>query len=101
MKKILSPKIYAVSYFICLFKGPTPASFCLFIFVLFKHKLTEKTVSVSGIQTWIVWVKGKHADHLTTTTAHSYLICYYTNHFVKNKQQKIVINILIVEAFWM
>ena len=31
-------------------------------------KFTEKTVDFSGIQTPIVWLEGKHADHLTTTT---------------------------------
>ena len=41
----------------------------LFIFVLFKHKFYRKTVGVSGIRTRIVGVEGKHADHLTTTTA--------------------------------
>ena len=32
--------------------------------------LQEKTVGASGIQTQIVGVEGKHADHLITTTAH-------------------------------
>ena len=30
---------------------------------------TEKTVGISGIQTWIGGVEGERADHLTTTTA--------------------------------
>ena len=42
----------------------------LFIFVLFKHNITEKTVYFSGIQTRIVGVEGECADHLITTTAH-------------------------------
>ena len=32
--------------------------------------LLKKTVEFSRIQTWIVGVEGKHADHLTTTMAH-------------------------------
>ena len=41
----------------------------MFIFVLFKHNITERTVDFSGIQTRIVGVEGKHAYQLTTTTA--------------------------------
>ena len=53
----------------CFFtNGPTPASFCLFSF-LSNTKFTEKTVGVSGIQSWIVGEEGEHADHLTTTSA--------------------------------
>ena len=49
--------------------GPIPASF-FFIFVLFKHKFyRKKTEGFSRIQTRIVRVECKHADHLTTTTA--------------------------------
>ena len=33
----------------------------LCLFLLFLN--TEKTVGVSGIQTWIVGVEGDHADH--------------------------------------
>ena len=40
-----------------------------FIFVRFKHKFYRKTVDVSGIQTRIVGIEGKHADHLTPNTA--------------------------------
>ena len=41
-----------------------------FIFVLFRHKFYgNKTLDLSGIRTQIVGVEGKHADHLTTTTA--------------------------------
>ena len=43
--------------------------FFLFIFVLFKHNIIEKTLGFSGIRTRIVGVEGEHADHLTTTTA--------------------------------
>ena len=50
--------------------GPTPDSF--FIFVLFKHKFTDKTLGFSLIRTRIVGVEGAHSDHLTTTTASSY-----------------------------
>ena len=42
--------------------------FCLFSF-LTNTNFTEKTVGVSRIRTQIVEVEGKHADHLTTTTA--------------------------------
>ena len=37
---------------ITLKSGPTPPSF-LFIFVLFKHNITEKTRDFRGIPTWI------------------------------------------------
>ena len=37
----------------------------LFIFVLFKHNFTEKTVGFSGIRTRIASVEGEHVDHLT------------------------------------
>ena len=47
--------------------GPIPASF----FFLFTHSTAEKTEGFSGIRTRIVEVEGEHADHLTTTTAHS------------------------------
>ena len=44
------------------------------LFVYFRSFQTQilqkKTVGVSGIRTRIVWVAGKHADHLTTTPAH-------------------------------
>ena len=53
---------------ITLKSGPTPASF-LFIFVLFKHNITEKTVGFREIRTRMVGVEGEYADHLTTTTA--------------------------------
>ena len=52
------------------FKEYANPSLFLFILVLFKHKFfRKKTVAFSGIWTWIVGVEGKHADHLTTTTA--------------------------------
>ena len=54
--------------FFSFFKWPTPASFCLFSFFS-NTKFTEKTVGVSGIQSWIVGEEGEHADHLTTTSA--------------------------------
>ena len=60
-------------YLICIFFKWTNPGIFLFIFVLFKHKFYKKTVGYSGIQTWIVAVEGKHADHSTTTTAP--LIC--------------------------
>ena len=47
---------------------PTLAFF-LFIIVLFKHKCYRKTLGFSWIRTRIVGIEGKHADHLTTTTA--------------------------------
>ena len=58
-----------------------PSHFCLFF--LFKHKFYRK------IRTWIVRVEGKHADHLTTSTAqwelyldHSMSLCHTTQQFV-------------------
>ena len=53
---------------IIFLNGPTPATFCLFLFFS-STNFTEKTVCFSGIQTQIVGVEGEHADHLTTTTA--------------------------------
>ena len=55
------------------FKWANPGLF-LFIFVLFKHNIIEKTLGFSGIRIWIVGVEGEHADHLTTTTAHKELL---------------------------
>ena len=50
------------------FNGPTPASYCLFSF--FSNTIfTENTVGFCGLQTLIVGVECKYADHLTTTTA--------------------------------
>ena len=47
----------------------------LFIFVLFRHKFYgKKTLDLSVIRTQIVGIEGKHADHLTTTTAHCHLV---------------------------
>ena len=46
--------------------------FCLFS-SLSNRNVTHKTVGVIGIQTQIVGEKGKHDDHLTTTTAHEVL----------------------------
>ena len=56
------------------FKGTLKMSqpqplFCLLLFFS-NTNFTEKTVGISGIQTRIVRVEGKHADHLTPTTAH-------------------------------
>ena len=49
--------------------GGQPRPLFLFFLVLFKDKFyRKKTVGVSRIQTRIVEVEGKHADHLTTTT---------------------------------
>ena len=48
----------------------------LFTFVLFKHNITEKTVDFSGIRTQIIGLEGKHADHLTTTTALPNITCF-------------------------
>ena len=52
-----------------LVNGPSPASILL-TFVHFKPFYRIKTVDFSGIQTRIDGVEGKHADHVTTTTAH-------------------------------
>ena len=43
--------------------------FSLFLFFA-NTNVTERAVDVSGIRTRIVGIEGKHADHLTTTTAH-------------------------------
>ena len=56
--------------------GSTTASFLL-IFVLFKHKSYRKNWDFGGIQTRIVGGEGKHADHLTTTTAQQF--CHAEN----------------------
>ena len=50
---------------------PSRPYFCLFLFFS-NTNFTEKTEDVSGIQTRIVGVEGKHADHLTTTTTKSF-----------------------------
>ena len=52
---------------LCFFLKSWPL-FCLFSF--FSNTMLQKTVSFSGIRTRIVGIEGKHADHLTTTTAH-------------------------------
>ena len=49
--------------------GSTPASFLVYFHSFQTQFLQKKTVGVSGIRTRIVGVEGKHADHLTTTTA--------------------------------
>ena len=54
---------------VCFLKKWANPGLFLFIFVLFKHNIIEKTLGFSGIRTRIVGVEGKHADHLTTTTA--------------------------------
>ena len=46
--------------------GPTPTSFCLFVF--FKTTILQKIEDYSGIRTRIVRVEGEPADHLTTPT---------------------------------
>ena len=55
----------SVVYFV--FKSDYPGLF-LSIFILFKHKFTEKAVGVSVTWNWIIGIEGKHTDHLTTTT---------------------------------
>ena len=53
-----------------LFKINRPALASFLLFSVFSNtNFTEITVGVTGIQTRIVNVEGKHADHLTTTTA--------------------------------
>ena len=60
------------------FRGAIPG-LILLICVLLKHNFFRKTVSFSGIRTWIGGVEGDHADHLTTTTApiENYASSYY------------------------
>ena len=55
-----------------LIKWANPGLF-LFIFILFKHKFTNKTLGFSRIRSRIVGYEGEHDDHLTTTTAHQLL----------------------------
>ena len=58
--------------------GLTPTSFCLFS--LFSNtNFTDKTPGVIGIRTEIVGIEGKHADHLTTTTALFLYLCIVCN----------------------
>ena len=64
----LDPKdffVFAIMSFIWANLGLFFVHFCSFQTQFF----TEKTVDVCGIRTRIVRVKGKLADHLTTTTA--------------------------------
>ena len=49
--------------------GQTPA-FLVYFRSFLTQILQKETVGVCGIRTRIVRVEGKHADHLTTTTAH-------------------------------
>ena len=51
----------------------------LFIFVLFKHNFTEKTVGFSGIRTRVVRVEGEQADYLTTIRALKFVYHIVTN----------------------
>ena len=61
----VAPGIYSLKTF-CNWANP---GLLRFIFVISNTNFTKKIVDVGGILTWIVGVKGKHADHLTTTTA--------------------------------
>ena len=58
-----------ISEYIFKNSGATPASF-LFYFRSFQTQIRhkEKTVGFIRIQTQIIEVEGKHADHLNTTT---------------------------------
>ena len=51
----------------------------LVYFHSFQTQILQKTVDVSRIRTRIIRVEHKHADHLTTTTAHlfTFLECIY------------------------
>ena len=55
-------------------------------FLFFSNTIfTGKTVGLSGIRIWIVEVEGKHADHLTTTTALAWKLfafIFYPRHWV-------------------
>ena len=42
-----------------------------FVYVLFRHSFLVKTVCFSRIRTRFLRVEGEHADHLTTTKAHT------------------------------
>ena len=58
----------------------------LFLFNLFfsSTNFTEKTVVLCAIRTQIVEIEGKHADHLTPTTAHPLAFSYVW--FVQNNR---------------
>ena len=56
-------------HYIYFLNGPPPTSF-----ILIPDNLTENIVDLSGIQTQIVGVVGKHADHLTITTPAAFIL---------------------------
>ena len=68
-RKLGDSHLWCGVFFFFKKKWANPGLF-LFIFVLFKHNIIEKTLDFSGIRTRIIGVVGEHADHLTTTTAH-------------------------------
>ena len=48
----------------------------LVLFSFFSYSINRiKTVDASMIRTRMVGIKGKHADHLTTTAAHTFNYC--------------------------
>ena len=89
-------------------KWRTWVNVCLFLkmgqprplFVLYENKLHRKTEHVSGIRTRIVGVEGKHADHLTTTTASFVYFPFFF--FVINLQMVLcpIKNKIITQTQW-
>ena len=72
-RSIQSGRFISALQSLFLKNGPRSASFGLFLF--FSNTIfTEITVGFSGIRTLIIIVEGKHADHLTTSTAHRHYI---------------------------
>ena len=57
-------------------KNGSNSSLFLFIFFLVQHRFYRKNVYSYGSQTQIVGLEGKHADHLTTTTANSAILYF-------------------------
>ena len=72
------------------------------LFLFFSNaNFTKKTVGVCGIRTLIARVEGKHADHLTTTTAHNRNV--FSQSFTSVNEMctrcKIDINLVVIRNF--
>ena len=57
------------------FQWANPGLFFVY-FRSFQYQFYRKIVDLSWILTRIIGVEGKHAEHLTTTTAHVQTVCY-------------------------
>ena len=76
-------EIFHIYIYIFFKKRANPG---LFLFILvFSITIYRKIVDLSGIRTRIVGVEGEHADHLTTTTAHLYLLLKFYFSFEHTK----------------